>query len=372
MTEDKQNPHAIALAKIGASKGGVARANLLTKEQRQEIARQAAMKRWNSLDAQSNVPQATYGRLDHPLLLGGSEVPCYVVVQKHDGEDDPLRLVVLGGMLKALNMAVGTAGRGPGNRLSRFVATQSLEPYVSEELKEKINSPILFKTPGGSLAYGYEETVLADICDVVLEARKDNRLNYQQAHIAHQCEILVRAWARVGLASLIDEATGYQYHRSRNALQRILDKFIIKELRAWTKTFEDDYYENLFRLRGWTYVPFKVQRPPLVGLLTNDIIYSRLAPGVLHELRRVTPKDSKGRRKIKFHQKLTEDHGHPKLREHLAGTVALMKASDTWTEFYRMLQRSYPQYNVTLQLPLPEDVVDAVDQPSDASLLEPA
>jgi hypothetical protein len=43
---DTRNPAAVALSKLGASKGGKARAAKLTKKQRQEIAKKAARKRW--------------------------------------------------------------------------------------------------------------------------------------------------------------------------------------------------------------------------------------------------------------------------------------------------------------------------------------
>lgn len=45
MTEEK-NPAAVALGKLGASKGGEARAAKLTPEERSEIARKAANARW--------------------------------------------------------------------------------------------------------------------------------------------------------------------------------------------------------------------------------------------------------------------------------------------------------------------------------------
>jgi hypothetical protein len=42
----RKNPHAVALSKLGASKGGQARAAKLTPEQRKAIARAAARARW--------------------------------------------------------------------------------------------------------------------------------------------------------------------------------------------------------------------------------------------------------------------------------------------------------------------------------------
>lgn len=123
--------------------------------------------------------------------------------------------------------------------------------------------------------------------------------------------------------------------------------------------FPDEFHLQLFRLREWNYYdPKSTKRPVLVARLTNDVMYQRLAPGVLDALKQLTPKDEKGRRKHRYHQRLTEDIGHPKLREHLASVITLMKASTNWNMFYRLLERSLPKYNTTLPLPLPGDVDD--------------
>jgi hypothetical protein len=42
----KKNPHAVALGKLGGSKGGKLRAEKLSEEQRREIARKAVLARW--------------------------------------------------------------------------------------------------------------------------------------------------------------------------------------------------------------------------------------------------------------------------------------------------------------------------------------
>jgi len=44
--EREKNPAAVALGKLGASKGGKARAEKLSEEERKEIARRAAEARW--------------------------------------------------------------------------------------------------------------------------------------------------------------------------------------------------------------------------------------------------------------------------------------------------------------------------------------
>ncbi len=298
-------------------------------------------------DAEAIV-QATHGSRDHPLRLGDLELPCWVL-------EDGRRVLHQRGLVAALGMERGGSGGLRGDRLAKFTAGKALAPYVSQELLAVTGNPIKFRTDKGLLAYGYEATVLADICDVVLQARSDGRLQKQQEHIARRCEILVRSFARVGIIALVDEATGYQDVRARQALEQILEKFISKELLKWAKTFPDEFYEEMFRLRGWQYREVSAKRPVLAGLLTNDIVYERLAPGVLQELKRITPKDEKGRRKYRYHQRLTEDIGHPRLREHLAAVIALMRASPNWNTFSRLLQRAFPKYNTNLELPFDEE-----------------
>jgi hypothetical protein len=90
-------------------------------------------------------------------------------------------------------------------------------------------------------------------CDAVLEAWKRGALGEQQRHIADQAEIFVRAFARVGIIALVDEVTGYQENRDRQALHQIMEAYIAKVLLPWTKRFPDEFYRELFRLRGWTF-----------------------------------------------------------------------------------------------------------------------
>ena len=63
------------------------------------------------------------------------------------------------------------AQREGGDRLAKFVSGDRLKPFINKHLQEVTADPIKFRI-GGNLAYGYEATVLADICDAVLAARK--------------------------------------------------------------------------------------------------------------------------------------------------------------------------------------------------------
>ena len=73
------------------------------------------------------------------------------------------------------------------------------------------------------------------------------------------------------------------------------------------------------------------------------------------ELKRLTPRAPSGDFKNKLFQRLTEDFGHPKLREHLTGVVMLMKYSPDWQVFMDRLDREFPQWGETLLLPFPDN-----------------
>jgi hypothetical protein len=203
----------------------------------------------------------------------------------------------------------------------------------------------------GGRAYGYKAEILPKVCEVYLKAREGGKLLKSQEKFARACEILTRGLAHVGIIALVDEATGYQDERARDALARILEAFIAKELRPWVRTFPAEFYKEMFRLRN---IPYRedVKRPQYIGVLTNDLVYSRLAPGVLDELRRLTPRDEKGRLKTHLHRRLTDDIGNPKLLQHLSAVTALMKASDTWDGFKPMVDRALPKYKRYKSLPL--------------------
>ena len=335
-------------AKRYGAEGGRARAAKLTKEERSEIARAAAAKRWEMLRA--DVPQATH---EAPLAIHGIEIPCAVL-------EDGTRVLSRIGLLRA----IGRKGKAKGGRkydqefqLPVFLTADNLKPFISDQLREN-SRPIPFRpVKGGALALGYRADLLPQICNVFLDAKEAGSLRPNQLHIAETCKILSRGFSIVGITALIDEATGYQEVRDRLALRAILDAYLSRELAAWAKRFPDEFYRELFRLRGWAWDDLrkkagKGQGPRVVGKYTNDFVYSRLAPGILDELQKLNPPDERGRRRAKHHQYLTIDVGHPALAQHLHAVIGLMRASSSWEEFQALINRAFPRRTRVEDLPL--------------------
>ena len=286
------------------------------------------------------------GAQDNPLVIGGVEIECYVL-------EDETRVLSRGGFQAALGRHRTSRKHQPDDvvNLPAFLAASNLKMFISNDLVTA-STPIAFRAPArGPIAYGFRAELLPKVCEVYLRARDEGALLPAQQHIAERADILIRGLATVGIISLVDDATGYRFVREQRALAAILEKFIAEELRPWTRTFPPEFYEEIFRLKGWP-GPDGVKRPSVIGTYTNDIVYDRLAPGVLDELKRINPPVSPGRRRHKHFQWLTGDVGHPKLKEHLAGVMALMRAAPNWGAFKRALQRAYPKLNEQIPLAL--------------------
>ncbi len=290
------------------------------------------------------IAHATHEGVIH---IGDAEINCAVL-------DDGRRVLSQSSMMRALGRARQAKGRGYYDadvNMPAFLTAKNLKPFISKEL-EVTSSQVKYRRVKGGVAYGYPAELLPKVCDVFLDADDANALAANQKHIAAKAKMLMRGLAHVGIIAMVDEATGYQGVRDKHALQAILDAYLRKELAAWAKRFPDEFYREMFRLRGWQWSPMTVSRPGVVGKYTNDLVYERLAPGILEELQKRNPKDHQGRRKHHHHRWLTEDVGHPALAQHLHAVIGFMRAASGWDQFYRLMQRAFPKKGNTLEMPL--------------------
>lgn len=330
----------------GKAIGGKARAESLTSEQRKAIARKAAEARWVG---------------DLPVASHEGEFPIADAILSCANLLDGRRIITQATFLRALGRSrspkAGTGVLSTVDELPFFLQATAMKPFISKELASSTR-PIFYKTKEGKKGVGYDATLLPKVADVYLKfrdecLRESGEIPKQYAHIFKAADILMRGLAHIGIIALVDEATGYQKDRAKYELAKILEAFVAKELQPWVKTFPTDFYENMFRLRGLRYPTDGIKRPQYFGHLTNDIVYRRLAPGVLKELKKKIAKDISGRPRHKLHQKLTPDFGHPKLRELLVSVTTIMKLSDQWHDFKYKLDRVHPAYNETMLLPYP-------------------
>ena len=336
------------------SAGGRARARKLSPVKRSLIASEAAKARWVSrVQPTSDMPRVLEG-YSNILDLDGTKLPCAVI----EGPNGIQRVLSESGITQAIlgtrsgaSKRLKKAASDGGALLPLFVAPSQLKEFITNDLLEGPLKPIDY-VDGDRVIRGYDASILVAVCGVWLKARAKGKLQKQQLAKAQQAENLTLALADVGIVSLIDEATGYQDDRARDALAKIFATFLAKERQKWALTFPLDFYREIYRLRGWKFEPWNTKRPSVVATWTDDFVYDRLAPGLTKELREKNPIAETGRRSHKHHQWFNAEKGHPKLKEHIAGVIALLRAAENWGSFKRGLDRAYPKYGETMSLPL--------------------
>jgi hypothetical protein len=331
-----------------AQMGGLARSEKLSPEEKRAIARQAAAVRWHGKKG-IGLPQATHSGA---LRIGDSVLSCGVL-------PDGTRVLTRPTFLQAIGRT-GQPKRGwaesSGSSLPVFVSAQNLQPFIPSNLAT-LAEPIAYRDERGVVTLGYRAELLPLVCQVYQDASEGRVLQASQLKVAEACRVLYRGFATVGIVALVDEATGYQNVRAREALQAVLDAYLKKEFAEWAKRFPDEFYELLFKLRGWTWHRVKARRPVLVGKLTKDLVYERLAPGILEELEARNPVTAVGRRNAKHHQWLTEDVGHPALSRHIRDLIVLMRSSSSWSDFKTRVELALPKHDDSDQFRLALDGV---------------
>lgn len=274
-----------------------------------------------------------------PIKILNMEIDCAVL-------DDETRVLSRRGINKALQVTEGGGARD----LPRFLYLNALKPFISAELRVRVTEPIQYMTLSGALAYGTPAEVMAEICQVWIDASAAGVLKPQQEKIAQQARILQAAVSKVGWIAIVDEASGYQSIRDKDALQKLLSFYVAKEFQPYMKTFVEAFYEEIYRLKGWQYDP-KKNKYQVVGKYTLQYVYGCLPKVVVDAVKAKTPRTKGGNYTKKLFQSLTQEVGKPHLDRALGGVIALLKSANTWGGFKRSYARAYGDQQIrTLSL----------------------
>lgn len=353
----------------GRVRSGKARMANLSPEERVTLAKRAAARRW-VVPKTENLP---YAMKEGTLTVGDIKFNCAVL-------NDETRVVTEADFMRTMGiyrsgaLSVRRREREDAAPIPLFLAHKNLKPFAEQHLGTVHFAPKRYRTLKGGQASGIPAEIIPKVCEVWIDADRANVLGKTQKQIAEKADTLLRGLAYVGIIALVDEATGYQRDRADEALQAILQQYLRSKLAVWVKTFPDEYYKEIYRLRGWSWHGMSKNRYSVVGKYTIDLVYRRLTPGLLKELEKRNPKEN-GRRKSRYPQWLTEDIGNPALKQHLFALIALMRSSDSWSDFYARASRAFPRYGDTLELPFGPTVLELESADRDGPIyqtLQPA
>jgi len=302
--------------------GGVQRAKALAPSRRSEIAKRAASARWGS--------RATHkGNFKDDF---GIDVDCYVL-------DDEQKTAVISqrGMGAALGFSEG------GSRLPAFVKGAKIAPFVGRELAEKLENPIIFQSQAVGAGtpfvttYGYDVTILIDLCKAIVLAEAEGVLVKQQQHIAKQAHVILGASAKSGIKHLVYSLAGYE--PTREEVIRAFKFYVQEEAREYEKEFPEQLYREWYRL----YELPKPERnkPWKFAHLTIKQVYEPLArsSGRLLELMRLKKANS-AERHARLHQFLSAV-GVKALRTHLGQLLGIAQISEDRDQYEKNVKKVF-------------------------------
>jgi hypothetical protein len=321
------------MSRLGASKGGTARANVLTKEERSQIARDAVRARWmkagklKAIEAESDgtvtggpEPKEVrpYSMFQGTLTIGTVSFEVHVLntLQRVLTQREVVRVI--------------SGGRESGN-LQRYLERN---PLTATDFD--LGPTTQFNIPGlRQVANGFDATALVEICDRYLQARDQGLLKAGQLALAKQAEIVMRACAKVGIIALIDEATGYEKVKAKRDLQIKLQAFIADDMQDWARMFPEEFWLELARLEGIRYSPRS--RPLRWGRYVMMFVYDAIDKDVGKQLREKNPNP----RFMKNHHQWLKQFGRDKVHDQIEKVVTIMKLCDDMDDFRKKFARVF-------------------------------
>jgi hypothetical protein len=275
------------------------------------------------------------------LVIGNTELPVYVL-------DDGRRVITRNSATQYI-----TNGKGGGN-LEAYIGIEPLKEYLPDTLPEQLIEIVIPEVVHKTVLGMSAETFL-DICSAYVRALDEGKLKTnRQIEIATKAGVFLAACSKVGLTALIDEATGYQYVRSEEALQLKLRLYLEEEMRKWELTFPEELWKEFGRLTHWK--GSLIQRPKYWGRLVMELIYDYLDPDVAEWLRKNNPKPQKGQN---HHQWLSGQYGLKKLTEHIWRVVGMAQACNSMRELQTKMAEIYGRQPIQETLFLPPPTVAA-------------
>ena len=243
------------LASLGASRGGEARAAVLTSEERRAIARKAVLARWQKQKGAAYQPPP-----EQPSVI---VIPSSEILRYPSGS--PVARAVFSGKLKIGDLTLhchvlhdgqrvfeyAPSGGSPARRGRSQALLADFLSNMPSAVPGTVPQQVEFRVPGqASLVSGQDAARLIDAAEAYLAARQRGGKNLSPDALVQLAENLVRVCAREGILALFDQATGYREYRARRTLRVKLLAFMTRDLQGWSRAFPEDFWAELSRIEG--------------------------------------------------------------------------------------------------------------------------
>jgi len=248
-----------------------------------------------------------------------------------------------GYIFKTLRSAIGLRYNIPIPAFKTFCA--EISPNSLKYLK-KTGSGFEVIMPHGGTAVWVEAGILPDLASDIIQSALMGRLRKNRRHLIEPCLAIQKALSKVGETALIDEATGYQYHRAPDVLQDLFSRLIREKASDWQRRFHGDFYSAICRLFGFSYGNHHTALPAIVGKITMDWIYEVIfPPEIINEIK--TRKKSE-----KLHQWL-EDGGLKLLEKQRDAVMMIARVSSDYRDFEARCSIAFYKHGQQIKMAFP-------------------
>jgi len=183
-------------------------------------------------------------------------------------------------MQNALKMS-DEGNQETGDRVARYLSQKSLQPFIYKDKKAAHFEPLICYK-GESKINGYEATILLDICDGFLDARKNIKLSPRQEIIAHQAEILMRSFAKVGVTGILRALISILVGEYREFIRNFRSVFVNKSdtYAAKRSNYSNSSSDNNIPYAEWWVVDETIPTEKEMFLTEETILYEEMKNSV--------------------------------------------------------------------------------------------
>lgn len=232
---------------------------------------------------------------------------------------------------RQLARTLGLREKSPGTQIAGLIrefASNSLPDFEKKGYAK-------VRLPTGQTGTFFPAGIVPELALGIIESALDGELHARRRHMVGNCRKILTALATVGEVALIDEATGYQYHRAPNALQELIAKLLRQSCATWERRFHPNFYRAIYRLFGWDYDDHAQNPPHIVGQITLQWVYGPvLPPELIDEIRA-----RKGLSQ-KHHQWINEQ-GLAHLESQIHAVTAIARSSAHFKDFTRRCESAF-------------------------------
>ena len=168
----------------------------------------------------------------------------------HFGDLDCEAVVLTSGergyIQRQLARTLGLRDKSPGTQISALIAEFSAKSL--SEFNKKGYAKV--RLPSGQTGRFFPAGIVGDVALGVIDAALQGHLHPKRQHLIPNCRKILSALAVTGETALIDEATGFQYHRAPDALQELICKLLRQSCASWERRFQTSDLHAI-KVRGW-------------------------------------------------------------------------------------------------------------------------